>query len=257
MAQKEDLKELLEQYFPDNNTGEITEPKVREFLGKVIDLIPEIAGGDLAGTYPSPTVGAKKITAAKIADKTITKAQIADRTITAAQIAEESLNDESIFADEIITGRVIQKNAITAQLLERTLAPCVVDGIKNISISNILTIPITDLFTYNTVNGKWQSTVVNITNATSSGNNADLEINCGDIGIDKVKFSQMPAIIPVIIISDGDIITVNVSVKSEFQGHSYKSDNIILVSQGGYVSLMLAKTNIGYFVIGSNNRTDL
>ena len=235
MAKKEDLKGLLEQYFP-----------IREFLGKVIDLIPEIAGGDLAGTYPSPTVGAKKITAANIADKTIT----------ASQIAEESLNDESIFADEIITGRVIQKNAITAELLERTLAPCVVEGIKNISISNILTIPITDLFTYNTANGKWQSTIVNITNATSSGNNADLEINCGDIGIDKVKFSQMPAIIPVIIISDGDIITVNVSVKSEFKGHSYKSDNIILVSQGGYVSLMLAKTNIGYFVIGSNNRTD-
>ena len=238
MAKKEDLKGLLEQYFPNNDTGEITEPKIREFLGKVIDLIPEIAGGDLAGTYPSPTVGAKKITAANIADKTIT----------ASQIAEESLNDESIFADEIITGRVIQKNAITAELLERTLAPCVVEGIKNISISNILTIPITDLFTYNTANGKWQSTIVNITNATSSGNNADLEINCGDIG--------MPAIIPVIIISDGDIITVNVSVKSEFKGHSYKSDNIILVSQGGYVSLMLAKTNIGYFVIGSNNRTD-
>ena len=233
MAKKEDLKGLLEQYFPNNDTGEITEPKIREFLGKVIDLIPEIAGGDLAGTYPSPTVGAKKITAANIADKTIT----------ASQIAEESLNDESIFADEIITGRVIQKNAITAELLERTLAPCVVEGIKNISISNILTIPITDLFTYNTANGKWQSTIVNITNATSSGNNADLE-------------SQMPAIIPVIIISDGDIITVNVSVKSEFKGHSYKSDNIILVSQGGYVSLMLAKTNIGYFVIGSNNRTD-
>lgn len=225
MAKKEDLKGLLEQYFPNNDTGEITEPKIREFLGKVIDLIPEIAGGDLAGTYPSPTVGAKKITAANIADKTIT----------ASQIAEESLN---------------------AELLERTLAPCVVDGIKNISISNILTIPITDLFTYNTAKGKWQSTIVNITNATSSGNNAYLEINCGDIGIDKVNFGQMPAIIPVIIISDGDIIAVNVSVKSEFKGHSYKSDDIILVSQGGYVSLMLAKTNIGYFVIGSNNRTD-
>ena len=240
MAKKEDLKGLLEQYFPNNDTGEITEPKIREFLGKVIDLIPEIAGGDLAGTYPSPPVGAKKITAAKFAENPIP----------AAQNAEEKKTEK------IINGRGIQKNAITAELLERTLAPCVVEGIKNISISNILTIPITDLFTYNTANGKWQSTIVNITNATSSGNNADLEINCGDIGIDKVKFSQMPAIIPVIIISDGDIITVNVSVKSEFKGHSYKSDNIILVSQGGYVSLMLAKTNIGYFVIGSNNRTD-
>ena len=39
MAQKEDLKGLLEQYFPNNDTGEITEPKIREFLGKVIDLI--------------------------------------------------------------------------------------------------------------------------------------------------------------------------------------------------------------------------
>ena len=42
MAKKEDLKGLLEQYFPNNDTGEITEPKIREFLGKVIDLIPEI-----------------------------------------------------------------------------------------------------------------------------------------------------------------------------------------------------------------------
>ena len=42
MAKKEDLKGLLEQYFPNNDTGEITEPKIREFLGKVIDLIPEV-----------------------------------------------------------------------------------------------------------------------------------------------------------------------------------------------------------------------
>lgn len=52
MAKKEDLKGLLEQYFPNNDTGEITEPKIREFLGKVIDLIPEIAGGDLARYVP-------------------------------------------------------------------------------------------------------------------------------------------------------------------------------------------------------------
>lgn len=40
MAKKEDLKGLLEQYFPNNDTGEITEPKIREFLGNVIDLNP-------------------------------------------------------------------------------------------------------------------------------------------------------------------------------------------------------------------------
>lgn len=34
MAKKEDLKGLLEQYFPNNDTGEITEPKIREFWAR-------------------------------------------------------------------------------------------------------------------------------------------------------------------------------------------------------------------------------
>ena len=39
-------------------------------------------------------------------------------------------------------------------------------------------------------------------------------------------------------------------------GRTSRSDNIKLYGQGGYVSLILAKTSTGYFLMGSNNLTD-
>lgn len=246
MAQKEDLKGQLEQYFPNNNTGEITEPMVREFLGKVIDLIPEIAGGDLTGTFPNPTIGANKIDATKIAYKTLTSDQIAAR----------GLDDGDIFADETIGARVLERGAVDALRLAKNEASCMVGATQNISVSSLYTIPITDIVDYQTTIGYWVSRAINVQNATSPNPTAQLIIACNSAAIDQAKFATMPAVIPILVFSGGDTITVDVSVYSKFNGRTYRSDGIKLFAQGGYVSLLFAKTSTGYFLMGSNNLTD-
>ncbi|HEY3268456.1 MAG TPA: tail fiber domain-containing protein [Armatimonadota bacterium] len=47
------------------------------------------AGGDLAGTYPNPAIGAAKVTTDKIADDSVTNAKIADGAVASGQIASD------------------------------------------------------------------------------------------------------------------------------------------------------------------------
>ena len=100
------------------------------------------------------------------------------------------------------------------------------------------------------------SRAINVQNATSPNPTAQLIIACNSAAIDQAKFATMPAVIPILVFSGGDTITVDVSVYSEFNGRTYRSDGIKLFAQGGYVSLLFAKTSTGYFLMGSNNLTD-
>lgn len=76
------------------------------------------AGGDLAGSYPNPTIGVGKVTSTKIADANVTTAKIADEAVVTAKIADANVTTDKIADEGVTTAKIAAKNVTTEKVAD-------------------------------------------------------------------------------------------------------------------------------------------
>ena len=86
------------------------------FRNRVTSATPSgAAGGDLAGSFPSPTIGAGKVTSAMIADGAIVNADVsASAAIAASKLSGVPVGGQAAIADLNLGTLVLLTDVITA-----------------------------------------------------------------------------------------------------------------------------------------------
>jgi hypothetical protein len=80
------------------------------------------AAGDLAGTYPSPTLRDGAVTTAKLADNAVTTPKLADNAVTTPKLADNAVTTAEI-ADNAVTSAKVQDGTLAAADLAAGVVP--------------------------------------------------------------------------------------------------------------------------------------
>lgn len=80
-----------------------------------------IAGGDLTGTYPDPSVAPSAITNTKLADNSVSTAKIIDGNVTTNKLADQSVTSLKLADNSVITSKILDGNVTTTKLDDQSV----------------------------------------------------------------------------------------------------------------------------------------